>query len=352
MKARPANLQDAEERQLDHIVQEIARGAGCPPPRLFLIDAPQINAAALGRSPAEGVILVTRGLLLGLDRSETEAVVARLVSSICAGDLRVAASVLAVFQTFAFFLTVLDLPLRWSAWRTLGGLGLASVTPGKNAARLGQVAEGLEAAFDGRTIPDMEQVLARVPPRLRGVAKVALIPWIPALLIALLNKLVLFLWTAFFLGPPMSMLWRNRAFQTDALTVKLARAPDAFACALEKIGTPELPEGAEAYACLFMGVPATARGAAANPRSMTLALAPRSAERIARVNAMGRGIRLRRVPDLTEFFRHPLRSLALALLLLVLAPLVVMLVLAIAYITALAMTLGLAAGLGVVLWLA
>lgn len=351
MKARPANLDDAEERQLNNIVQEIAIGAGSPPPRLFLIDAPQINAAALGTGPQDSVIVVCRGLLLGLDRSETEAVVARLISSIGAGDLKLAAGVLAVFQTFGFFLTVLDLPLRWSAWRTLGALGLVSILPGKTAAMVGRVGEGLEASLEARTTPDPEVILAKVPPQLRKVAQIALIPWLPALLISLLYKLVLFLWTAIFLGPPMAMLWRNRCFETDALGVKLGRAPEAFARALEKIGAPDLPEGGQAYAYLFIGAPAAARRAASDRRSMTLALAPASAERIGRLMAMGDGVRRARRPsDLSELSQNPLRTAAATALLLLLAPLVAMLIFMIGYITALVMTIGLAAGLGLVLW--
>jgi len=127
VKARPANLDDFEERQLGNIVEEVAIGAGAPPPLLFLIDTPTVNAAALGAHD-KGIVLFTRGMLDRLDRSETEAVAARLISAIGAGDLRAAAGIMAVFRTLGFFLTVLDLPLRWSAWRTLGGLMLVSLT--------------------------------------------------------------------------------------------------------------------------------------------------------------------------------------------------------------------------------
>ena len=89
LKARPANLDDFEERQLDNIVAEVAIGAGAPPPLLFLIDTPMVNAAALDRTE-NGIVLFTRGMLDRLDRGETEAVAARLVSAIGAGDLRAA----------------------------------------------------------------------------------------------------------------------------------------------------------------------------------------------------------------------------------------------------------------------
>lgn len=102
LKARPARLDDFEERQLGNIVEEVAIGTGAPVPRLLLIDSPIVNAAALGASHEDGVVLITRGLLENLNRSETEAVVARLISAIGAGDLRVAAGIMAVLRTFGF----------------------------------------------------------------------------------------------------------------------------------------------------------------------------------------------------------------------------------------------------------
>lgn len=352
MKARPARLDDLEERQLDNIVQEVAIGAGAPAPRLFLIDSPLANAAALGCSHRDGVILVTRGLLDRLDRRETEAVVARLVSAIGAGDLRVAAGITAVFQTFGFFLTVLDLPLRWSAWRTLGALALASITPRPRAEALGQVGEGLEAGLQAETIPDVQAMLAKLSTPLRQVAQVAIVPWLLPLLMSLLFKMVLFLWTAFCLGPPMAALWRNRCYWTDARAVKLARDPEAFARALEKIGAADPPPGAEAQAYLFIGAPTTARRAIADRQSMTLALAPSTAQRVARLSAMGAGIRTAPARiDLARLAADPVRALVLGSLSLLLVPLFLILFVMIGYLTAFVMTMSLALGLGLVLWL-
>lgn len=351
--ARPARLDDLEERQVANIFEEVALGAGTPTPRLFLIDSPIVNAAALGGSPKDAIVLVTRGLLDGLDRDETEAVAARLVASIAAGDLRTAAGVMGVIHTFGFFLTILDLPLRWSAWRTLGGLLLTSVTPRPSAAAVARVGQGLEDGLQAELVPDIEQVLAKVPKPLQGIAKVLLVPWLLPLLVSLLYKAVLFLWTAFFVGPPMAMLWRNRCYWTDARTVKLARNPEAFARALEKIGAADPPAGAEAYGYLFIGAPTAERRAAANRKSMALALPPSVGQRIARLSAMGAGLRSSRVAgvDWTQVAAHPARALIVAGLTLLLGPLFLILFVMIGYLTAIVMTIGLAAGLGFVLWL-
>ncbi|WNJ93398.1 M48 family metalloprotease [Bosea sp. 685] len=359
LKARPANLDDLDERQLSNIVEEVAIGAGAPAPRLFLIDSPLVNAAALGRSHKDGVILVTRGLLDRLDRSETEAVVARLISAIGAGDLRAAAGIAAVFQTFGFCLTLLDLPLRWSAWRTLGALALVAISPRPGAEALSRVGEGLEEGLQADTLPHFEDIdarLAKLSPLLSKVAQVAMVPWLLPLLVSLLFKLVLFLWTAFFLGPPMAMLWRNRCYWTDARTVKLARHPEAFARALEKIGAVDPPPGAEAHEYLFIGAPTAARRSAADRRSMTLALAPSPAQRVERLSAMGASVRHADAGFdwaglKAGFSAHPVLALIGIFLALLLVPLFLALFVMIGYLTALVMTMGLAAGLGLVLWL-
>ena len=343
LKARPANLDDFEERQLANIVAEVAIGAGAPTPSLFLIDTPVVNAAALG-SHAKGIVLFTRGMLDRLDRSETEAVAARLVSAIGAGDLRAGAGIMGVFRTLGFFLTVLDLPLRWSAWRTLGGLLVVSVTRGTGDA-LGRVGEGLEEGLEANTLPDLDKVAGNAPVL---VAKLVQFLLLPFYLVSIFYKLILFLWTALFLGPPMALLWRNRCYWTDARAVKLARNPEAFAKALERIGAADPPPGGEAFAYLFIAAPTTARRAVTDRRSLALALTPPTSKRLARLSAMGANPRGRRAVDLATLAAHPLRALIVGALGLLLVPLFAALVVAVGFLTAIVMTFGLLAGLGIV----
>jgi Zn-dependent protease with chaperone function len=344
LKARPANLDDFEERQLANIVSEVAIGAGAPEPRLFLIDTPMVNAAALG-SPDKAIVLFTRGMLDGLDRSETEAVAARLVSAIGAGDLNVATGIMAVFRTLGFFLTVLDLPLRWSAWRTLGGLLLVSVSWRARTDTLGRLGEGLEEGLEADTIPDLDKIAAKAPVLVARLVRFLLLPFF---LVAIFYKLILFLWTALFLGPPMALLWRNRCYWTDARAVKLARNPEAFAKALERIGAAEPPPGGEAFAYLFIAAPTTARRAVTDRRTLALALSPPTSKRLARLGAMGANPRGGRAFDLATLTAHPLRALIVAALGLLLVPLFAALVMAIGFLTLIVMTFGLLAGLGIV----
>ena len=342
LKARPAKLDDFEERQLDNIVAEVAIGAGAPPPRLFLIDTPMVNAAALG-SHQNGIVLFTRGMLDRLDRGETEAVAARLVSAIGAGDPHAATGILAVFRTLGFFLTVLDLPLRWSAWRTLGGLLLVSVT--RRTDGLGRLGEGLEEGLEADAIPDLEKIAGNAPALVGKLVRFLLLPFY---LVSIFYKLILFLWTALFLGPPMALLWRNRCYWTDARAVKLARNPEAFATALERIGAADPPPGGEAFAYLFIAAPTTTRRAVTDRRTLALALTPPTSKRLARLSAMGANPRGGRAVDLAALAAHPLRALVVGALGLLLVPLFAALVMLVGFLTAIVMTFGLLAGLSIV----
>jgi Zn-dependent protease with chaperone function len=344
LKARPARPDDFEERQLGNVVEEVAIGAGAPAPSLFLIDTPAVNAAALG-THKKGTVLFTRGMLDLLDRSETEAVAARLMSTIGAGDLQAAAGIMAVLRTLGFFLTVLDLPLRWSAWRTLGGLLLVSVTPRTGADTLGPIGEELEDGLQADAIPDLDQV-AQTLPKLAG--KVVRFFLLPFYLLSVFFKLILFLWTALFLGPPMALLWRNRCYWTDARTVELARDPESFAKALEKIGAADPPPGGEAFAYLFIAAPTTADRAVTDRRSLALALTPSTSKRLERLSAMGAAPRRGQTIDLRMLLATPLRVLVVGALGLMLVPLFVALVGAISFLTVLVMMFSLVAGLGVV----
>src|SRR5262249_25903508 len=61
---------------LVHLVQDLARRAGLPPPRVYLMDNPQPNAFATGRNPQHAAVAVTTGLLQTLSREEISGVIA------------------------------------------------------------------------------------------------------------------------------------------------------------------------------------------------------------------------------------------------------------------------------------
>jgi len=67
---------------LVNLVAALARRAGLPLPRVFLMDNPQPNAFATGRNPQNAAVAVTTGLVQSLSREELAGVVAHELAHI------------------------------------------------------------------------------------------------------------------------------------------------------------------------------------------------------------------------------------------------------------------------------
>ncbi len=70
--ARPVT--EAELPQVYAMVRRLTMQMGMPEPGIYIIDSPQPNAFATGRSPKKAAVAVTTGILQTLDNSELEAV--------------------------------------------------------------------------------------------------------------------------------------------------------------------------------------------------------------------------------------------------------------------------------------
>jgi Zn-dependent protease with chaperone function len=342
----PAN--DPDERRLGNILEATAIAAGVAAPRLFLVDQPVINAAAIGSSPRNASVLVTRGLIEAFPRTEIEAIMGRLVAAICAGDLAVAQSVDATFQTFGLALTLIDLPVRLSAWRTLAGVVLVALAPVASPKAVARMAARLDDSLQADTIVDVDKLAERFPTRLLG--RIFTAPLLPFIVISGLFKVVLFLWTSLFMGPPLSLMWRSRCLWTDATAARRNLDPQELASAFGKL--TEVPDGAQSRAYLFLGHPQNQRGAD-NTTAMTMALVPLSGVRIRKLLALA-GSPDGGAPYVWSSTRYGLAGrrrvlqLLVAILLMMLVPLVLALVVLVGYLTLMVMTLALAAGLSLV----
>jgi len=84
--ARPPDDSKPDEARLPGIVEGVATAAGIPTPQVYVIDDDSLNAFAVGRSPEQGKVAFTTGLLSHLERSEVEAVAAHEVSHITGRD--------------------------------------------------------------------------------------------------------------------------------------------------------------------------------------------------------------------------------------------------------------------------
>jgi heat shock protein HtpX len=72
--ARPISRESAPE--LFGIVEQLARRAGLPMPKVYLVETDQPNAFATGRDPEHAAVAVTRGLLRACDSEELAGVLA------------------------------------------------------------------------------------------------------------------------------------------------------------------------------------------------------------------------------------------------------------------------------------
>src|SRR4051794_11785958 len=75
--------------------------------------------------------------------------------------------------------------------------------------------------------------------RFATLRSILLFPFIPLVLVNVLLKLVISLWTMLFLGPPLALLWRTRRYLADGSAVQLTRNPGALARGLTKIGAAD-----------------------------------------------------------------------------------------------------------------
>lgn len=77
-----------EIQRLNNVTEEMAIAAGIPKPEVYIVDDPSPNAFATGRSPEEGIVVVTSGLMDILDRDELQGVVAHEIAHIRNSDVR------------------------------------------------------------------------------------------------------------------------------------------------------------------------------------------------------------------------------------------------------------------------
>src|SRR2546426_2125349 len=87
-QSQARELRPDEEQRLHNIVETLAIGLGIPTPRLYVIEDSAPNAFATGRDPQHASVVVTRGLLDKLDRTELEGVLAHEMSHVKNLDTR------------------------------------------------------------------------------------------------------------------------------------------------------------------------------------------------------------------------------------------------------------------------
>jgi heat shock protein HtpX len=102
-----------EQFQLQNIVENLARTAGIPKPKLFVSPDPSANAFACGRNPANANICVNQGLLDILDKNEIEGVIAHEMSHIKNRDILIMTVTMVLSSVISF---LADYSMRAVMW--------------------------------------------------------------------------------------------------------------------------------------------------------------------------------------------------------------------------------------------
>ena len=208
---------------------------GLPAPRVMLVDAPGANAAAIGTSPADARVVVSRRLLDELSREEVEAVLAHLIGSIGNGDLHIAFRLIAIFETCGLLVTLVNAPFGSQSRRALWHMvryGLRGSATDAGTSEAAAVADLLT-----RNVALGTDDIDRFFDSTKGSALRSLRNFLffPIFFTNTAIKLWLWFFSLTVLGPSLALLWRTRRYLADASAVQLTRDPDSLAAALEKL---------------------------------------------------------------------------------------------------------------------
>jgi Zn-dependent protease with chaperone function len=250
LNAREPNPNDLKELQLADAAQEMAIAAGLPAPKLMLVDSPGANAAAIGTSPHDARIVISRRLIDDLSRDQLQALLAHLVGSIGNGDLHVAFTVTSVFETCGLLVTLINAPFgrqsRGTLWRMVryAFLGGRRNSETAKAAEADAVAGLLGGGLDLDS-SDIDQFFnsQRKPGIIRKFLRLV---FFPIVFTNIAIEMTLWFFNGVLLGPCMALVWRTRRYLADASAVELTRNPDALASALERLAQDNsaIPGGA------------------------------------------------------------------------------------------------------------
>jgi Zn-dependent protease with chaperone function len=226
--AREPRLEDRQEKKLVDVVEEMAIAGGLPSPQVKLLDSAAGNAAVVGSSRQDATLVISRSLVDALDRDELQAVVGHLIASAGNGDLRIAMTMVSVYQAFGLLDSLISAPFgphaRRALWRLL-----------RMPLRRDQPADADEVSdwlTQGLRNSDTDDLAARA-----GRSKGGCLPMLllPVIFFNASLKLTMGVLSGLLFEPAAALLWRTRRYLADATAVQLTRNPDAMANALQTL---------------------------------------------------------------------------------------------------------------------
>ncbi|HEY2400546.1 MAG TPA: M48 family metalloprotease [Steroidobacteraceae bacterium] len=257
------------EQRFSNVVGEMAIAAALPPPRVFIVDSPIIDAVAFGTDDRHSTIVISQGLLGLLNRAQMEGVAASLVGAIADGDMKIGVQAALSLNLFSLIARLGSLVTQKNARRNVSQIVLATLLPTTRSARklLAELADpfadepdaspasntsgatGAASAEAGAAGPRSTAAdsagagrdasagsrggpLEALQQRWEKIRPYLWLPLAgPLVMTGFLGAIV----NLFMLGPLLSLAWRQRKYMADATAVRLTRDPDTLAGALQQM---------------------------------------------------------------------------------------------------------------------
>ncbi|WP_456434494.1 zinc metalloprotease HtpX [Thermosulfuriphilus sp.] len=134
--ARPVSATQAPE--LHAIVEKLARSAGIPKPRVYIIPTQTPNAFATGRNPSHAAVAVTEGILQILNWDELEGVLAHELAHIKNRDILISSIAAVIAGAISYLAQMAQWALIFGGFRrdeeddmggTIGALAMMIIAP-------------------------------------------------------------------------------------------------------------------------------------------------------------------------------------------------------------------------------
>ncbi|MBS0418875.1 MAG: M48 family metalloprotease [Proteobacteria bacterium] len=227
LAARAPDPTALDEQRFGNVVSEMAIAAALPPPRVFIVDSPIVDAVAFGTDERQSTVVISQGLLSLLNRAQMEGVAANLVAAIADGDMKIGVRAALSMNLFSLIALLGSLVSQKHARRNLRQILVATLVPTARSARKLVLQLANPFADEGKKEPEPAN-----PTRWQKIRASLWLPLAgPLVITGFLGALV----NLFILGPLLSFAWRQRKYMADATAVRLTRDPDTLAGALEQM---------------------------------------------------------------------------------------------------------------------